>query len=131
LCLIKRRILNMLCVTDEEWRRMVAAAETQRLMSPGMPGLATPLRTPTANPLGAPLILSPRIPVSTTGSSLSPGTPLLSPPEAAAHHQLIYTPYAAAAAAAAADYSNYAALAGTPLISDYAAADHSGALFAR
>ncbi|XP_066906525.1 protein held out wings isoform X2 [Halyomorpha halys] len=101
---------------DEEWRRMAltaAAAETQRLMSPGIPGLATPLRTPAAaNPLGAPLILSPRIPVPTSAA------PLLSPPEAHPH-QLIYTPYA--------DYTNYAALAGTPLISEYTAADHSGA----
>ncbi|XP_014262664.1 protein held out wings isoform X1 [Cimex lectularius] len=115
---------------DEEWRRMAlaaaaaAAAETQRLMSPGLPGLGSPLRTQsaaTAGPLGAPLILSPRLPVPTSAA------PLLSPPEAHPHHQLIYTPYASAAQAAA-DYSNYAALAaGSPLISEYAAADHSGA----
>ncbi|XP_014262667.1 protein held out wings isoform X3 [Cimex lectularius] len=119
-----------LAAADEEWRRMAlaaaaaAAAETQRLMSPGLPGLGSPLRTQsaaTAGPLGAPLILSPRLPVPTSAA------PLLSPPEAHPHHQLIYTPYASAAQAAA-DYSNYAALAaGSPLISEYAAADHSGA----
>ncbi|XP_015839625.1 held out wings isoform X4 [Tribolium castaneum] len=87
---------------DEEWRRVAAAAaETQRLLSPAIPGLATPLRTP-ATPLGAPLILSPR-------SLLSPGDP----------HGLIYTPYA--------DYTNYAALAASPLLTEYATADHSGA----
>ncbi|XP_073992080.1 protein held out wings isoform X4 [Rhodnius prolixus] len=115
-----------LVAADEEWRRMAlaaaaAAADAQRLMSP-IPGLATPLRTPPGpggGPLGAPLILSPRLPVPTTPA------PLLSPPEAHPHHQLIFTPYAAAAAAAAAnDFNNYAALAGTPLISDYPAADH-------
>ncbi|EEZ99237.2 held out wings [Tribolium castaneum] len=91
---------------DEEWRRVAAAAaETQRLLSPAIPGLATPLRTP-ATPLGAPLILSPR-------SLLSPGDP----------HGLIYTPYA--------DYTNYAALAASPLLTEYATADHSGGLFAR
>lgn len=121
------------CV-DEEWRRMAlsaaCAAEAQRMMSPGgLPGLTPTLRSPAAAPLGAPLLLSPRLPVPATTAA----APLMSPPEAAAHHQLIYTPYAAAAAAAAAaaDYTNYAALAGTPLISDYTAADHSGALFAR
>lgn len=114
-----------LAAADEEWRRMAlaaaaCAAETQRLMSPGLPGLTTPLRTaPTPTPLGGPLILSSRVPVPTTAPPA-----LLSPPEG--HHQLIYTPYAAAAAAAA-DYNNYAALAGTPLISEYPGADHSGA----
>ncbi|XP_075230896.1 protein held out wings isoform X2 [Lycorma delicatula] len=107
---------------DEEWRRMAltAAAETQRLMSPSIPGLATPLRTPAATPLGAPLILSPRIPVPTTAASIlngsAPPGPLLSPADA---HGLIYTPYAG--------YTDYAALAGSPLLTEYAAADHSGA----
>lgn len=107
---------------DEEWRRMAltAAAETQRLMSPAIPGLTPGLRTPTATPLGAPLILSPRLPVPTTAASIlngsAPGGPLLSPAEA---HGLIYNPYAG--------YTDYAALAGSPLITDYTAADHSGA----
>ena len=109
---------------DEEWRRLTAAAaETQRLLSPGMPGLAAPMRNP-ATPLGAPLILSPRLPVPTTAASLLNGSghqgPLLSPHDP---HGLIYTPYA--------DYANYAALAASPLLTDYATADHSGGLFAR
>lgn len=49
----------------------------------------------------------------TAGSLLSPGDP----------HGLIYTPYA--------DYTNYAALAASPLLTEYATADHSGGLFAR
>nr|CAI5836057.1 unnamed protein product [Callosobruchus analis] len=46
---------------------------------------------------------------------------LLSPAGAGDPHQLIYAPF---------EYANYAALAATPLITDYAAAaaaDHSGA----
>lgn len=108
---------------DEEWRRMAltaAAAETQRLMSPGIPGLATPLRTPTATPLGAPLILSPRIPVPTTAASILNGS---APPgqllSAADAHGLIYTPYPS--------YTDYSALAGSPLLTEYTTADHSGA----
>ncbi|KYN39038.1 hypothetical protein ALC56_06464 [Trachymyrmex septentrionalis] len=105
---------------DEEWRRVAAAAaETQRLL----PGLATPMRTPSA-PLGAPLILSPRISVPTTAASLLNGS---GPPgsllSAGDPHGLIYTPYA--------DYANYAALAASPLLTEYATADHSGGLFAR
>ncbi|GLV44308.1 held out wings [Carabus blaptoides fortunei] len=104
---------------DEEWRRVAqAAAETQRLLSPAIPGLATPMRTPTA-PLGAPLILSPRMSVPTTAASIlngsAPPGSLLSPGDP---HGLIYTPYA--------DYTNYAALA-SPLLTEYTTADHSGA----
>ncbi|XP_032682677.1 protein held out wings isoform X1 [Odontomachus brunneus] len=100
---------------DEEWRRVAAAAaETQRLL----PGLATPMRTP-STPLGAPLILSPRISVPTTAASLLNGS---GPPgsllSAGEPHGLIYTPYA--------DYANYA-LAASPLLTEYATADHSGA----
>ncbi|XP_076172235.1 protein held out wings isoform X10 [Ptiloglossa arizonensis] len=100
---------------DEEWRRVAAAAaETQRLL----PGLATPMRTPSA-PLGAPLILSPRISVPTTAASLLNGS---GPPgsllSAGDPHGLIYTPYA--------DYANYAALAASPLLTEYTTADHSG-----
>lgn len=110
---------------DEEWRRVAAAAaETQRLLSPAIPGLATtPLRT-AATPLGAPLILSPRMSVPTTAASIlngsAPPGSLLSPGDP---HGLIYTPYA--------DYTNYAALAASPLLTEYATADHSGGLFAR
>ncbi|RZC43150.1 held out wings, partial [Asbolus verrucosus] len=103
---------------DDEWRRVAAAAaETQRLLSPAIPGLATPLRTP-ATPLGAPLILSPRMSVPTTAASIlngsAPPGSLLSPGDP---HGLIYTPYA--------DYTNYAALAASPLLTEYATADHS------
>ncbi|KAL4707330.1 hypothetical protein ACJJTC_019868 [Scirpophaga incertulas] len=113
-------------ITDEEWRRVAAAAaETQRLLAPaggvGVGGVA--LRTPA--PLGAPLILSPRMsaaPGAQAGLLNGTGagaTGLLSPGEPT--HQLIYaSPYA--------DYANYAALtAGNPLLTaEYAAADHTG-----
>ncbi|XP_049871307.1 protein held out wings isoform X2 [Pectinophora gossypiella] len=114
---------------DEEWRRVAAAAaETQRLLAPGggvagVGGVA--LRTQA--PLGAPLILSPRMSAAQgaqagllngTGAGAAAG--LLSPGEPA--HQLIYaSPYA--------DYANYAALtaAANPLLTaEYAAADHTG-----
>ncbi|KAJ8945880.1 hypothetical protein NQ318_002721 [Aromia moschata] len=102
---------------DEEWRRLAASVETQRLLSPAIPGLATPLRNPQA-PLGAPLILSPRMSVPTTAASIlngsAPPGSLLSPGDP---HGLIYTPYA--------DYTNYAALAASPLLTEYATADHS------
>ncbi|XP_014368509.2 protein held out wings isoform X2 [Papilio machaon] len=112
-------------ITDEEWRRVAAAAaETQRLLAPqgGVGGVA--LRTQA--PLGAPLILSPRMSgpgaqaglLNGTGAGAAAG--LLSPGEPA--HQLIYaSPYA--------DYANYAALtaAANPLLTaEYAAADHTG-----
>ncbi|XP_059058469.1 protein held out wings isoform X4 [Achroia grisella] len=115
---------------DEEWRRVAAAAaaETQRLLGPGggVAGVGgVPIRT--SAPLGAPLILSPRISAAPgtqagllngTGAGAAAG--LLSPGEPA--HQLIYaSPYA--------DYANYAALtaAASPLLTaEYAAADHTG-----
>lgn len=80
-------------------------------MSPSMPGLsAQQLRSPAA-PLGAPLILSPRMSVPTTAASLLSG----SQPQME-HPGLIYaTPYA--------EY-NYALAAGNPLLTEYA--DHSG-----
>ncbi|CAF4901101.1 unnamed protein product [Pieris macdunnoughi] len=106
---------------DEEWRRV--AAETQRLLAPTGGVGSVALRTQA--PLGAPLILSPRM---TTGpgaqASLLNGTGagaaagLLSPGEQA--HQLIYaSPYA--------DYANYAALtaAANPLLTAEYAADHN------
>lgn len=108
---------------DEEWRRLAASAvETQRLLSPAMPGLGN-LRSQ-GTPLGAPLILSPRMSVPTSAASIlngsAPPGSLLSPGDP---HGLIYTPYA--------DYTNYAALAASPLLTEYATADHSGGLFAR
>ncbi|XP_019762408.1 protein held out wings isoform X7 [Dendroctonus ponderosae] len=105
---------------DEEWRRVAAAAvETQRLLSPGMPGLGSQMRAP-ATPLGAPLILSPRMSVPTTAASIlngsAPPGSLLSTGDP---HGLIYAPYP--------DYTNYTALAASPLLTEYATADHSGA----
>ncbi|KAK9731253.1 hypothetical protein QE152_g13867 [Popillia japonica] len=110
---------------DEEWRRVAAAAaaDATRLLNPAIPGLATPLRTPAA-PLGAPLILSPRMSVPTTAASIlngsAPPGSLLSTGDP---HGLLYTPYGA-------EYTNYAALAATPLLTEYATADHSGAAMA-
>ncbi|XP_044008294.1 protein held out wings-like isoform X10 [Aphidius gifuensis] len=99
-------------VCEEDWRRAAAvAAETQRLL----PGLGSQMRQQQA-PLGAPLILSPRISVPTTAASLLNGS---APPgsllSAGDPHGLIYSPYA--------DYANYAALAASPLLTEYA--DHS------
>lgn len=112
-------------ITDEEWRRVAAAAaETQRLLAPGGGVGGVTLRSQA--PLGAPLILSPRMSAAQgaqagllngTGS-----TGLLSPGEPA--HQLIYaSPYA--------EYANYAALtAGNPLLTaEYAAADHTASRY--
>lgn len=128
---------------------MAAAVETQRLLSPAIPGLGNQLRAQGA-PLGAPLILSPRMSVPTTAASILNGSAppgyvlvsffligmersncideksvvgfrsLLSPGDP---HGLIYAPYA--------DYTNYTALAASPLLTEYATADHSGGLFAR
>lgn len=69
-----------------------------------------------ANPLGAPLILSPRISVPTTGASLIPGS---APPTIDHTTGLFY------ATAPYTDYASYAALAaaGNPLLTEYA--DHS------
>ncbi|XP_012549648.1 protein held out wings isoform X3 [Bombyx mandarina] len=100
---------------------ITAAAETQRLLAPGGVG-GVALRTPA--PLGAPLILSPRMsapaqPGLLNGAGAGAAAGLLSPGEPA--HQLIYaSPY---------DYANYAALtaAANPLLAtEYAAADHAG-----
>lgn len=115
----------MICVSDahilaceEDWRRLAQSAAESRLLSPGIQGLAAqPLRA-SATPLGAPLILSPRMSVPTTAASLMSA----SAPPTMDHPGLIYaTPYG--------DYSNFAALTGNPLLTEYA--DHSGGLFAR
>jgi protein quaking len=98
----------------------VAAAAENRLMSPGMPTLTANQMRAQAAPLGAPLILSPRMSVPTSAASLLSGG---GPPQMEHHPGLIYaTPYT--------DYSNYAALAaGNPILTEYA--DHTGGLFAR
>ncbi|XP_023933990.1 protein held out wings isoform X3 [Bicyclus anynana] len=110
-------------ITDEEWRRV--AAETQRLLAPGggVAGVGS-VALRTSAPLGAPLILSPRMSGAPgTQAGLLNGTGgaaagLLSPGEPG--HQLIYaSPYA--------EYANYAALTANPLLTEaYAAADHTG-----
>ncbi|XP_055599539.1 protein held out wings isoform X2 [Uranotaenia lowii] len=101
------------------WKQLAAAE--QRLMNPAaLTGLAPNHLAAAArnatNPLGAPLILSPRISVPTTGASLITG----SAPTTIDHTTgLIY------ATAPYADYAaSYAALAaGNPLLTEYA--DHS------
>lgn len=114
---INNTIDNHLLACEEEWRRLAQSAAETRLLSPGMPTItAQQLRSP-GTPLGAPLILSPRMSVPTTAASL-----LSSQPQTMEHPGLIYaTPYG--------DYTNYAALTGNPLLTEYA--DHSGGLFAR
>lgn len=106
---------SYLMACEEEWRRLAASAAENRLMSPAMPGLsAQQLRSPAA-PLGAPLILSPRMSVPTTAASLLSAS---APPQME-HPGLIYaTPYG--------DY-NYALAAGNPLLTEYA--DHSGGFY--
>ncbi|CAG0879778.1 unnamed protein product [Darwinula stevensoni] len=113
---------------------MCAALDLPRLMAP-LTGLgASPLRQAVSTPLGAPLILSSRLPVPTSAAALLNGTgagnpgppPLIT---AAGHGDtsgLLYAPYT--------DYAGYAALAASPLLAEYAAAaaaDHAGGLFAR
>lgn len=108
---------NHLLACEEEWRRLAQSAAETRLLSPGMPTIQQQLRSP-GQPLGAPLILSPRMSVPTTAASLMSA----SAPPTMEHAGLIYaTPYG--------DYTNYAALTGNPLLTEYA--DHSGGLFAR
>ncbi|KAL7022338.1 hypothetical protein ACKWTF_012204 [Chironomus riparius] len=109
---------------EEEWRRLAQSAAENRLLSPGMQQIPNQMRATQGTPLeptftGAPLILSPRMSVPTTGASLLSSQPTLD------HSGLIY------AAAPFTDYTNYAALAaaGNPLLTDYA--DHTGGLFAR
>lgn len=115
-------IKDLTNIAEEEWRRAAAAVAETRLLSPGMGGLAQAqaqqLRNQ-ATSLGAPLILSPRMSVPTTAASLLSG----SGPPTMEHTGLIY------AHPTYTDYTNYAALAGSPLLTEYA--DHSGGLFAR
>lgn len=103
---------------EEEWRRLAASAAAEtRLLSPGMQMNPNQIRSQ-GTPLGAPLILSPRMSVPTTAASLLNSQQQMDP------SGLIY------ATAPFADYTNYAALAaGNPLLQDYA--DHTGGLFAR
>ncbi|XP_059482297.1 protein held out wings isoform X4 [Neocloeon triangulifer] len=109
-------------VSEDEWRclALVAAAESQRLMAPNGGMTAPALRTP-PTPLGAPLILSPRmqVPNSAAATHLLNGgqgapQPLMSPADG-----LIYTPYT--------EYANYAASLTSPLLTEYTAEHAAGA----
>lgn len=123
---------------EEEWRRLAASAAAEtRLLSPGMQQMPNQIRSSQGTPLGrvsiyslsdgyekmncissgAPLILSPRMSVPTSAANL------LQNQQQIDHSGLIY------ATAPFTDYTNYAALAGNPLLQDYA--DHTGGLFAR
>ncbi|KAH8310501.1 hypothetical protein KR044_001702 [Drosophila immigrans] len=104
-------------VCEEEWRRLVTS--DNRLLTPTLSGLATQIRSPANAPLGAPLILNPRMTVPTTAASIlsAQAAPTAAFDQTA--HGMIFAPYQ--------DYANYAALAGNPLLTEYA--DHSvGAL---
>ncbi|XP_067118727.1 protein held out wings [Centruroides vittatus] len=102
---LKKRQLMELAIINGTYRDS-SKAEPPRLIAPPM-AISSPLRAQ-ATPLGAPLILSPRIPVPTTAALLngSAPPPLITPTEAG----LLYTTYA--------DYHQYAALA-SPLLAEY------------
>ena len=107
--------------SEEEWRRlMAAAANDSRLLTP-VPGLTQQIR-PTAASLGPPLILQQRMTVPTPAPSILSGQTASENAFAnAAAHGMIFAPYG--------EYANYATLAGNPLLTEYA--DHTGGLFAR
>jgi hypothetical protein len=130
-------------------QRMVAPLAAAGLTSAAAAAAAASQLRPQATPLGAPLILSPRLPPGMsqhTAASLLNGSAgqqtanhLLAAAAAAANHQgpgaqeaasLMFAPYSDA-------YTTYAALA-SPLFAEYnaaaaaaATADHTGGLFAR
>lgn len=117
---LKKRQLMELAIINGTYRDSSAKAspQTARLVAPPI-SLTTSLRSPTT-PLGAPLILSPRIPVTSQLSNGMGPPPLIAPAEAG----LLYAPYA--------DYHQYATLS-PALLAEYPGIDHSGAggLFAR
>ncbi|XP_054716354.1 LOW QUALITY PROTEIN: protein held out wings-like [Uloborus diversus] len=88
-------------------------AATRLLAAPPMALASNPLRTG-GTPLGAPLILSSRIPVPSLLNGGAP-PPLISPADAG----LLYATYG--------DYQHYAALA-SPLLAEYPHADATGAV---
>lgn len=106
---------------DEDWRRLMAASDSRLLTPAGLPGLAAQIRAPASAPLGAPLILNPRMTVPTTAASILSAQAAPTAAFDQTGHGMIFAPYG--------DYANYAALAGNPLLTEYA--DHSGGLFAR
>ncbi|XP_013779048.1 protein held out wings-like isoform X1 [Limulus polyphemus] len=110
----KRQLMELAIIrgTYRESGTKVTKVDTPRFMIPPMT-LGSPLRMPT--PLGAPLIISPRLSLPTSASLLN-GTappPLINPADAG----LFYSPYT--------DYP-YAALA-SPLLADYPGLDPSTA----
>ncbi|KAH8284381.1 hypothetical protein KR018_010669 [Drosophila ironensis] len=103
-------------VSDEDWRRLMAVPDARLLAPAGLPaGLATQIRTTPNAPLGAPLMLNPRMTVPTTAASLLSAQAAPTAAFDQTSHGMIFAPYA--------DYANYAALAGNPLLTEYA--DHS------
>ncbi|XP_041675073.1 protein held out wings isoform X4 [Drosophila eugracilis] len=104
-------------VCDEEWRRLMATSDSRLLTPTGLPGLAAQIRAPATAPLGAPLILNPRMTVPTTAASILSAQAAPTAAFDQTGHGMIFAPY---------DYANYAALTGNPLLTEYA--DHSGAI---
>ncbi|KAH8264677.1 hypothetical protein KR038_011970 [Drosophila bunnanda] len=102
-------------VCDEDWRRLMAASDSRLLTPAGLPGLAAQIRAPATAPLGAPLILNPRMTVPTTAASILSAQAAPTAAFDQTGHGMIFAPYG--------DYANYAALAGNPLLTEYA--DHS------
>lgn len=85
-----------------------------------MQGLTAAQLRQASQPLGPPLIISPRMSVPTSTATLLSGS---APPTMDHHTGLIFAPPYG-------DFTNYAALAaGNPLLTEYA--DHNGGLFAR
>ncbi|XP_065347124.1 protein held out wings isoform X3 [Cloeon dipterum] len=115
-------------VSEDEWRclAIVAAAESQRMgLATSAAGMTAPaLRTP-PTPLGAPLILSPRmqVPTSAAATHLLNGGQGAPPPLMSPADGLIYTPYT--------DYANYAASLTSPLLTEYTAEHAAGAAAAK
>uniref|UniRef100_A0A182PVU3 K Homology domain-containing protein n=1 Tax=Anopheles epiroticus TaxID=199890 RepID=A0A182PVU3_9DIPT len=104
--------------TDDRWKMAAATADQRMLTQASLAANLAAVNQLTGrtapNPLGAPIILSPRISVPTTAASLIPGS---GPPPTIDHTTgMIYaSPYT--------DYSYALAAAGNPLLTEYA--DHS------
>ncbi|XP_058056941.1 protein held out wings isoform X1 [Anopheles bellator] len=105
---------------DDRWKQAVAAAADSRMLNPALAAANLAAATnqlagrTAGNPLGAPIILSPRISVPTTAASLIAGS---GPPPTIDHTTgLIYaSPFS--------EYNYALAAAGNPLLAEYA--DHS------
>ncbi|RWS12440.1 Protein held out wing-like protein [Dinothrombium tinctorium] len=108
---LKKRQLMELAIINGTYRdsssKSCLETEHMKLIAPQV-ALTTSLRTPTATPLGAPLIISPRhihVPTSAALINGSGPPPLMTPAEAG----LLYAPY---------DFHQYAALT-SPLLAEY------------